>query len=145
MLRVMDDGQTAEDRVAELVSAQPPRRGHDPSHPECGANFLDMARGARTGPHDLLERDDIRVDVPQHGGRSIGTRASIHAAAAMDVVGDDAQRRRLAGTHWAIIAAGCANGGEWSGRRGPTQRAPGYRGRVPGGDGGRVERALGPA
>ena len=71
VLRVMDDGQTAEDRVAELVSAQPPRRGHHPSIP-VRRQFPHMARTARTGPHDLLERDDIRVDVPQHGGRPFG-------------------------------------------------------------------------
>ena len=52
-----------------------------------------LAAAARPGADHLLQRDDVGVDLAQHRGDAIGPRAAIHAAAAMDVVGDDAQRR----------------------------------------------------
>ena len=81
VLGVVDDGKPAEDRVAELVAAQPRAGAMTQPIPSAGADFLDMARAARPGADDLLQRDDIGVDVAQHGGDPIGTRAPIHAAA----------------------------------------------------------------
>ena len=93
VLRVVGDRKAAQDDVAELVAAQQAHRRHDPAHAERRADLLDLAAAARPGADHFLQRDDVRVDVPQHGGDAIGPRPSIHPAAAMDVVGDDAQRR----------------------------------------------------
>ena len=57
----------------------------------------------RSGADHFLQRDDVGVDRAQHGGDPLGTRASVEAAAAMHVVGRDAQRRRAAWIHYAMI------------------------------------------
>ena len=44
----------------------------------------------RSGADDLLQRDDVRVDLAQHLGDARRHDAPIHAAAAVDVVGRDA-------------------------------------------------------
>ena len=91
---VMGDREAAQDDVAELVAAQLARRRHDPAHAERGADLLGVAAAARPGADHFLQRDDVGVDGAEHGGDALGTRAPVEAAAAMDVVGGDAQRRR---------------------------------------------------
>ena len=65
---------------------------HHPSHAERRADLLGVARRARSSADDFLERDDVGVQAGQHIDRSLRDRAAVHAAAAMDVVGDDAKR-----------------------------------------------------
>ena len=76
---VMDDGEPAENGVAELVAAPLAGRRHHPAHPQGRADLLDVAAAARPGADHFLQRDDVGVDVAQHGGDSLGPRAPIHA------------------------------------------------------------------
>ena len=80
-----------------------PRRRHHPSHAERGADLLDVAAAVRSGADHLLQRDDVGADVAEHAGDALGFGAAIHAAAAMNVVGDDAQQRRGVVSHYAMI------------------------------------------
>jgi VWFA-related protein len=100
VLHVAVDRKPAEDDVAELVAAHMPRRSHHPSHAERRADFLDMAVAVRTGTDYFLQRDDVGADVAEDTGDSVRFGPAIHAAAAVNVVGDDAQR----------IGAGCRKG-----------------------------------
>jgi hypothetical protein len=86
------------------MSAQPARRSHHPAHAECSADFFYVTHPAGPGADDFLQRNDVGVDLTKYGGDAIGSRSSIHAAAAMDVVSDDAERRRGGRTHYAMIA-----------------------------------------
>ena len=92
MLRVTHDRKAAQYGVPELVPAQQAHGRHDPAHAERCADLLDVAAATRPGADHFLQRDDVCVDVSQHGGDALGSRPPIHPAAAMDVVGDDAER-----------------------------------------------------
>ena len=48
----------------------------------------------RPGADHLLQRDDVGVDVAQHGGDALGPGAADPCRGSVDVVGDDAQERR---------------------------------------------------
>jgi hypothetical protein len=47
----------------------------------------------RPGADDFLQCDDVRGDFTEHRGDALGTGPAVQSAAAMDVVGGDAQRR----------------------------------------------------
>ena len=100
---MLGDREPAEDRVAELVAAQQARRRHDPSHAERGADLFGVAAAARAGADDFLQRHDVGVDGPEHRGDAVGTRAPVEAAAPMDVVGGNPQRRGGV-SHYAMIS-----------------------------------------
>ena len=76
------------------MAAQLTRRRHHPSHAEQRADLLGVAAVVRPGADHFLQRDDVGVDGAEHGGDALGARAAVEAAAAMNVVGGDAQRRR---------------------------------------------------
>ena len=92
VLRVMADRVAAEDDVAEQRAAQMPGRRHHPPHPQQRTELLGVALRARPGANDFLQRDDVGLDCADHlrNPRRIG--APVEPAAAMDVVGGDAQR-----------------------------------------------------
>ena len=91
MLRVIADREPAEHGVAELVPPQLPRRRHHPAHAEGRAEPLGVAGAGQPGPDHFLQRDDVRVDRGEHRGDALGAHAPVEAAAAVDVVGRDAQ------------------------------------------------------
>ena len=100
---VVRDREAAEHDVAELVAAQLARRRHHPAHAERGADLLGVAAAVRPGADHFLQRDDVGVDRAQHRGDPLRARAAVQAAAAMDVVGGDAQRRGRRRGHYAMI------------------------------------------
>jgi len=112
VLDVLDDWKTAEDGVAEMVSAQLPGGRHDPSHAERGADLFRMTAAARPGADDFLQRNDVRVDAPQYVCDAVRPGAAVESAAAVDVVGGDAQSDRTAGTHYVMIVRGGARPAE---------------------------------
>ena len=71
--------------------------------PSAAPSLLGVPAAVRPRADHFLQRDDVGVDGAQHGGDAIGTRAAVEAAAAVDVVGGDAQRGRAAVTHYAMI------------------------------------------
>ena len=84
---------------------------------------------AGPGADHFLQRDDVGVDVAQHLGDARRHRAAIHAAAAVDVVGRDAERRRAAGDFASVTAV--APGSRRTGRRSsPTAAAAASRSSV---------------
>ena len=93
MFDVLGDRQPAQDRVAELMAAQLAGRRHHPSHPELRAELFGMAPVVRSRADDFLQRDDVGVDGAKDRGGPLRARAAVEAAAAMNVVGRDAQRR----------------------------------------------------
>ena len=116
VLDVLGDRQPAQDRVAELVAAQLARRRHHPPHPEQRPELLRMAPVVRSGADDFLQRDDVGVDRAEDRGDPLRARAAVEAAAAMNVVGRDAQRRARPLSHYAMIARGDAHAGSRSAR-----------------------------
>src|SRR5581483_449790 len=80
----------AEHDVAELMAAQLARTGHHPAHSEAGADDLAVAHAGRARADDFLQRHDVRLDGREDVDDALGPRASIESAAAMHVVGDDA-------------------------------------------------------
>ena len=98
-----DDRQPAQHRVAELMAAELPRRRHHPAHAERRADLLGVPAAVRTRADDFLQRDDVGVDRAEHGGDALGPRAPVEAAAAMHVVGRDAQRSSSHLIHYAMI------------------------------------------
>src|SRR5438132_4961093 len=105
--------EAAQDGIAELMTAHEPRRRHHPSRAEQRAEPLRVPAAVRAGADDFLQRDDVGVDRAQHGGDASGTRAAIEAAAAMDVVGRDAERRARRLSHYVMIdRRGKAEGAE---------------------------------
>ena len=103
MLDVLRDWEAAEHRVPELVSAKLTRRRHHPTHAEERADLLRMSAVVRAGADHFLQRDDVRVDGAKDGGGSFRTRAAVKAAAAMNVVCGDAQRRARPLSHYVMI------------------------------------------
>ena len=79
-------------------------RGHHPAHAERGAQFRRLAGLERRGAHHFLQRDDVGVDGGQHRGDALQPRPAIEPAAAVDIVGGDAERVRLAETRLAPSA-----------------------------------------
>jgi hypothetical protein len=90
VVRVVKDRVTAQDDVAEEIAAEMAGRRHDPAHAQLGAEFFGVAGGVRPRTDDLLKRDEIGLDRPDHVGDAPRERAPVHAAAPMDVVGRDA-------------------------------------------------------
>jgi hypothetical protein len=64
-----------------------------------------MAAAVRPRADHFLECDDVGVDGAEHRGDPIGTSPAVEAAAAMNVVGGDAQRRPRAVSHYVMIVA----------------------------------------
>ena len=85
------------------MTAQLARRRHHPSHPEHRAELFGVAAAARPRADDFLQRHDVGVDRAEHRRDPLGTGAAVEAAAAMDVVGCDAQRRPRRVSHYAMI------------------------------------------
>ena len=75
------------------MAAQLAGRRHHPSHPEQRAELFGMAAVVRSRADDFLQRDDVGVDGAEHRGDPLRAGAAVEAAAAMNVVGRDAQRR----------------------------------------------------
>jgi hypothetical protein len=111
VIGVRGDGEATQYGVPELMPAQQTRRRHDPSHAERGPDRLGVPAAAGPGAHDLLQRHDIGANRAQHVNNPIGARAPVETAAAMDVVGDDAQREGRAGSHCAMIVLGRSKDG----------------------------------
>ena len=105
VLEVLDDRKPAEHGIAELMAAQMARGRHHPPHPEQRAELLRVPAVTRPRTDDFLQRDDVGVDDADQGGGAIGARASIEAAAAMNVVGRDTEGRARRVSHYAMIAA----------------------------------------
>ncbi len=85
------DREAAEEHVAELMPTELARRRHHPAHAERGADLFGVAGAPEAGADDFLERDDIGIGGGEHRGDAFGSRAPIHPARSVDVVGDDAQ------------------------------------------------------
>jgi hypothetical protein len=62
-----------------------------------------MAAVVRAGADHFLQRDDIGVDGAEDRGGSFRTGAAVEAAAAMNVVCGDAQRRARPQSHYVMI------------------------------------------
>jgi hypothetical protein len=92
VLCVVHDGEAAQNGVPELMAAQVAGRSHDPAHTQRGADLFDVARAPRPDADDLLQSHHVGVDRAKHGGDPVRARSSIHTAAAMDVVRDNADR-----------------------------------------------------
>ena len=60
--------------------------------PERRADFLGMSRVVRPGANHFLQRDDVGIEPRKHLDGALRHGAPVQAAAAMDVVGDDAER-----------------------------------------------------
>ena len=103
VLEMVRDWKAAEHGVAELMASTLTRRRHHPSHTERGANLLGVTVAAGPCSHDFLQRHHIGVDRAEHRGDAIGPRPTVESAPAVNVVRDDAERRR-AMTHYAMIA-----------------------------------------
>ena len=86
------DRQPAQHRVAELMAAELPRRRHHPAHTELRAQFLRVSAGGGSRADHFLQRHDIGVDRAQDLRDPLGARASVDSAAAMHVVGRNAER-----------------------------------------------------
>jgi hypothetical protein len=74
------------------VAAQPARRRHYPAHCQRRADFFDLAAAVRPRANHFLQRDDVSFEIAEHCSDPLRAAASIQSDAAMDVVGDDAQR-----------------------------------------------------
>src|SRR3954470_6466013 len=98
----MDDRVAAEHDVAELVPPQHAHAAHHPAHAEPRPDLLRLPGTRRPRPDDFLQRNHIRVDVPQHLDYPLRTHPAIHAAAPMDVVG-----RNPDTGHWRLASAEC--------------------------------------
>jgi hypothetical protein len=99
----MSDRKAAQHGVPERTAAQLARRREHPSHAQRGADHFCVTAAVGSRSHDLLERDDVGADGAKDRGDAIRPCPSVEAPAAMDVVGDDAERRRR--THYAMIVA----------------------------------------
>ena len=62
--------------------------------PSAAPIVLGLAAAVRARADDFLQRDDVGVDAAEHGGDALRPGPAVHAAAAVDVVGDDADARR---------------------------------------------------
>ena len=90
---MLPDGQPAEHDVAEEMPAQAARGSHHPTHAERRAEFFGVAGVGRVRSNDLLKRDDVRVDIREHGRNSRRDDPPIEPPATMNVVGGDPQIR----------------------------------------------------
>lgn len=97
---VMEDRQSAQHDVAELVFAQSASRCHDPTHPQRRADLFDVATAARPWTDHFLQRDDVGVDGAQDRSDPIWAGPAIHPTTTVNVVGDHPQRGRVMSTHW---------------------------------------------
>jgi hypothetical protein len=97
VLNVMAHRKPAEHHVPEKRRAQVACRRHDPAHAERGAQFGRLSGLERTGANHFLERDDVGIDHREHAGDALETGAAVETAAAMNVVGGDADLARALG------------------------------------------------
>ena len=91
VLHVLPDRVVRQHHVAELMAAQMPHRRHHPAHAERRADFLGVSRIVRPGANHFLQRDDVGLEAGEHVDGALRHGAPIHAAAAMNVVGDDSE------------------------------------------------------
>lgn len=91
VLEMLTNRQPRQDDVAELMTAKLTCGRHDPAHAERCANFFRVRDAARTRSHDLLQGDEICVNCSEDVNRAAGSRSSVEAAAAVNVVGGDAK------------------------------------------------------
>jgi len=103
VLEVRRDRQPAEHGIAEVMTAELPRRGHHPAHPEHRADFFGMPAAAGPGADHFLQRHDVGADVIDDLRNPVRAGAAVQAAATMDVVGGDAERTDAGRDHWAMI------------------------------------------
>jgi hypothetical protein len=68
-----------------------PDGGHHPAHPQGRPDLFGLPRAVRPRADDFLKRDDVGPKAAQHVDRATRPCASVHAAAAVDVIGDDAK------------------------------------------------------
>jgi hypothetical protein len=99
----MGDRKAAQHGVSKRVAAQLAGSRKHPTHAQRGADDFRVTSAVDARSHDLLEGDDVGVDGAKDGGDAIRPRPPIEAPTAMDVVSDDAERRRRAMTHYAMI------------------------------------------
>jgi len=97
---VVEDRQPAQDDVAEERVPQMTGGRHDPAHPQLRPELLRVPASAGTGADDLLHRDDVGIDRPDDGRDAARVRPPVEPAAAMDVVGGDAQASHSLGGRW---------------------------------------------
>jgi hypothetical protein len=74
------------------------------------------------GPDHFLQRHDIGVDRAQDLRDPLGARASVDSAAAMHVVGRNAERRAPGWIHYAMIVRASSSIGEPAFSRAPRSR-----------------------
>ena len=72
-------------------------------HAQLRADFLDMAVSVRAGPDHFLKRNDVGANLAEHVRDPVRASAPIDAARAMDVVGDNPERRPGFLSHYAMI------------------------------------------
>ncbi len=89
------DRASAQDDVPEEVIPQVPHRGHHPSHAEAGTDLLGLTRARGSCADDFLQRDDVRVHLPQHLDDAGRHDPAIHSPASMNIVGRDSEVDRL--------------------------------------------------
>ena len=102
VLEVMRDRVAAEHGIPELMPTELACRRHDPSHAESGADLLGVADATRPCADHFLQRDDVGLDRVEHRRDAMGPRPAVESAASVNVVRDDAERRRAV-THYAMI------------------------------------------
>ncbi len=98
----MGNRKPAEDGVAEGMSAPLTGGGHHPPHAERGAELFRVPAPVRPGADHFLQRDHIGFDRTKHGRSPLRTDAAVDAAATMDVVGRDPDRRPYM-SHYVMI------------------------------------------
>src|SRR5215472_16077081 len=85
VLEVMRDRKAAENGVAELMTAELPRRRVHPTHAERRAELFRVSPSPRAGADDFLQRDDVSIDRAEHGRNAVGPRAAVESATAVHV------------------------------------------------------------
>jgi hypothetical protein len=104
ILGMLSDGQAAQDDVAEEMPPQTSRWCHDPAHTKRGTELLGMSWTVGVGSDHFLERDDVGIDVREHGGRSRWFDTPVEAPTTVDIVGRDAHIN-MAG-FWDVVTIG---------------------------------------
>src|SRR5262245_6478659 len=95
----MQDGEAAQDDVAEQGSPQMARGRHHPAHAEERSKLFSVSGGAGAGTDDFLHRDHVGLDAPDHVGDTFGTGAAVETAAAVDVIGGDPESSPMRVAH----------------------------------------------